>query len=435
MQTLGNWFQADSSNRASPTIPDFIKLTPTSNSLIVVLYVPILLLLQVFRFFNSGLMSDIPKIPLEEQELLINQPLPWSVYGPDDELLLNQGEEIGCEHQKYILLTRGVFREATLQEARQINSTERTSLASPFHVLDTIRQNSHRLLLSMLAGKKDPDYRFRILKICKVIQKLCTENRDAVLGAIILDQKSLYTQIHPILCALLTELLLRQKNVPENSRQKVIAAALTQNLGMMELQESLTRQTTVLTEAQKQRIREHPALSRKILQQHGIQDKDWLESVQNHHEKPDGSGYPKGLTQAEIGLYARVLSLADIYSAMVLPRKYRDGFFVKRALREIFLQRGSSVDKTLAELLIQEIGIYPPGAFVTLKNGDTAIVIHRGHSQANQPIVLPVLSAHGEHYSTAQRKQAKPETPYAICQVIPRPDDLSLDLHRIWGLK
>ncbi len=380
-------------------------------------------------------MSDIPKIPLDAQELLINQPLPWSVYGPDGELLLNQGEEISGERQKYILLTRGVFREATLQEARRINDAERTSLASPFHVLDTICQNSHRLLLSMLAGEKAPDYRVRILKICKVIQKLCTENRDAVLGAIILDQKSLYTQIHPILCALLTELLLRQKNVPENSRQKVIAAALTQNLGMMELQESLTRQTTDLIEVQKQRIREHPTLSREILQQHGIDDKDWLESVQNHHEKPDGSGYPKGLTQAEISLYARVLSLADIYSAMVLPRKYRDGFYVKRALREIFLQRGSSVDKTLAELLIQEIGMYPPGAFVTLKNGDTAIVIHRGHSQGNQPIVLPVVSAHGEHYSTIQRKQAKPETPYAICQVIPRPDDVRLDLQRIWGLK
>ncbi len=394
----------------------------------------ILLLLPHLRL-TVFMMTEGLKVQLKADELLIDQPLPWAVFGPDGELLLNQGEKIATDHQKYILLTRGLFREATAEEARRTNRREEYGLASPFNVLDTIRQHNHRILSDMASGVSQPDYVQRIEKIVQVIQKLCTENKDAILGAILLDQKSLYTQVHPILSAMLTELLLRRKSVPVSVRQNIVAAALTQNVGMVALQEKLSGQVQPLTEEQKQAIHRHPQVGKKILQQQGVSDDAWLLAVEQHHEKPDGSGYPSGLQNVDITMFAKVLSLSDIYSAMVLPRKYRDGFFVKKALREIFLQRGASVDAQLAEMLIKEIGVYPPGSFVELANGDTAIVIHQGQHQVNKPIVLPIVSAQGVVYQKPERKNTAREALYGIVTVVPRPDNVDINLHAIWGLQ
>ncbi len=373
------------------------------------------------------------KIQLNENDLVIAEPLQWPVYGHDDELLLDKGESLKSERQKFILLTRGLFREATAEEAQKLNKNEKFSLSSPFNVLDAIRLNVSRILEDMKNAVKS-DYSQRIFRVAVVIQKLCNEDSDAALGAIILDQQAQYIQVHPIMCSLLTELLLRRKGIPEQDRLVFIAGALTQNIGMLELQENLSQQSSPLTQQQKNAIRKHPERSREILQQSGIDHKDWLETVQNHHERPDGSGYPNALKGDEINLYTRILSLTDIYSAMVLPRKYRDGYFIKKALRDIFMQRGETVDKELAQLLIKELGIYPPGTFVKLANGDTAIVIRRGSRQPHFPMVLSFLSAQGEAYTPPQRKDTRYQDLYGIVEVIPRIDSVQLELNQIWGL-
>jgi HD-GYP domain-containing protein (c-di-GMP phosphodiesterase class II) len=373
------------------------------------------------------------KIQLKENELIVGKPLPWPVYGHDDELLLDKGKSLESERQKHILLTRGLFREANDQEARQLEKQEKFSLSSPFNVLDAIRLNVTRILEDM-KNSVASNYNHRVIRVATAVQKLCFENADAALGALILDQQAFYTQVHPIMCSVLTELLLRRKKIPKQDRLLYIASALTQNIGMLELQESLYKQSSPLTEQQHIAVKKHPYLSREILQGLGVDHKEWLGTIQNHHERPDGSGYPNSLQGDEISLYARILSLTDIYSAMVLPRQYRDGYFIKKALRDIFMQRGGSVDKKLTQLLIKELGICPPGTFVKLANGDTAIVIHRGVKQANSPMVLSILSPGGAPYNNPQRKDTKYQELYGIVKIIPRIDDLKLDRNQIWGL-
>lgn len=373
------------------------------------------------------------KIQLKECDLSVGSPLAWSVYAHDGELLLEKGETIIGERQKRILLTRGLYRQATPEEARELQKQEKFSLTSPFNVLDAIRQNVNRILDDM-NGAVDSDYQRRIMKVATVIQKLCQENADAALGAIILDQQALYSQVHPVMCALLTELLLRRQNIPGQDRLLYIAAALTQNIGMLDLQDRLNKQSSPLTEQQKLAIKKHPIIGYDILQCLGITEKEWLNTVRHHHERPDGSGYPHGLKGDRISLYARTLSLIDIYCAMILPREYRDGFFIKKALRDIFMQRGSAVDTKQAQLLIKELGVYPPGTFVRLINGDTAIVVSRGVTHANAPVVLSVLSPEGAPYKNPRRIDTQQEALYGIVKAIPRPAPLQLDRNQIWGL-
>jgi HD-GYP domain-containing protein (c-di-GMP phosphodiesterase class II) len=76
-----------------------------------------------------------------------------------------------------------------------------------------------------------------------------------------------------------------------------------------------------------------------------------------------------------------VVALADMYSAMITPRSYRQPVMAHNALKNIFTKRGEAVDNQLTQLLIREVGLYPPGSFVKLVNGDTAIVIKRAISK------------------------------------------------------
>ncbi len=373
------------------------------------------------------------KMQLKKDELIVGAPLVWPVYGQDGELLLEKGQSLSSEKQKHILITRGLYREPTTTELKRMEGNDRFTLSSPFNILDAIRQNITRILDDMSKGIEG-DYSQRVIRVATVVQKLCRENVDAALGAIILDQNAMYTEIHPVLSAILTELLLKRKKIPAEDRLLYIAAALTQNIGMLALQEVLHKQAAPLTEKQREQITQHPTVGKEILEGLGVNQPEWLSTVLNHHERPDGKGYPNGLKDEQIDLFARTLSLADIYSAMILPREYRDGIHVKKALREIFVQRGSIVDESLAQFLIKEMGIYPPGTFVQLANGDTAIVIRRGLKEANAPLVLSILSPRGAPYKNPQQKDTKYKDLYGIIKVLPRIEHLELDRNEIWGL-
>ena len=118
---------------------------------------------------------------------------------------------------------------------------------------------------------------------------------------------------------------------------------------------------------------------------------------------------------------------------MILPRKYRDGYYVKKALQNIFLQRGKLVDERITQLLIKEIGIYPPGTFVKLTNGDTAIVLRRGTKNANSPIVLSIVTPRGAFFEKPKQRDTIHKDIYGITKVVSRPEDFTMNREEIWG--
>ncbi len=369
---------------------------------------------------------------IKKNELIAGQSLPWSVYSNEGKLLLDQGQVISNEKQIERLLAIGVFREPTAEEILKEGKSTDVNEDSPFILLDRLKIELEAVLTDITSNIKS-DYNSRIIEQTKVVQTLCFTNSDAVLASIIFDQESSYSNIHPIYCAVLTELLTRRQNIPSEDRLLFIAAALTQNIGMRELQDQLSHQTEPLTEVQQKAIKEHPYKSMEMLVEHGIDHHEWLNTILYHHERPDGQGYPVGMKGDDIPAHAKVLSLIDIYSAMILPRKYRDGFFVKKALQKIFLQRGKLVDEHIAQLLIKEIGVYPPGTFVKLANGEIAIVLRRGAHNANSPLVLSIIAPRGGFFEKPKRRDTIHKDIFGIIKVVPRPEGFKMNRNEIWG--
>lgn len=252
---------------------------------------------------------------IQPGEIEVGATLRFDCYDASGTLLLKKGLVIASEHQFEALLKRGLYQAPEDVERRQCLEPERKS---PFHMLDAFRSRLAGIFAAF-AKPEGADVLGRIRSLCADIQALCRYDADAALGALHLDHEGRYTIIHPLYVAILCELIAQSKAMAQAERISLLAAALTENVSIIDLQETLQRQATPLTPEQQQAMRVHPLESVDMLLAAGVGDDLWIKTVLHHHEKLDGSGYPGAMRGEHIPLTVRILSLADTYSAMVTP--------------------------------------------------------------------------------------------------------------------
>lgn len=374
-------------------------------------------------------MSIGERVKVTHGEIRVGQALPWPLYDGEGKLLLRQSYIIQTDSQLERLLDRGVYRPEPESPKRRDADGAANKPLTPFDKIGFL-ETRLRSIFDDIVAKKD-GVPTRVIEFCDALQALCDEDADAALGALHLDQQGSYTIFHPIHVALLCELLGRRLRMDLHERMSMLAAAVTANVGMVELQELLHNQTDPLSTEQREALNRHPVDSVAMLVAAGIEDEAWLEAVIQHHERPDGSGYPHGIRAEAISLTARVLALADIYCAMITPRRYRSEILAKDALREMFLKRGEEVDSDLVQLFIKEMGIFPPGALVRLNNGEHAVVIKRSRD-AKCPRAQAVAGPRGAPYSVIRERDCSNEE-YGIKEMIHRDKGLVLNPTKLWG--
>lgn len=195
-------------------------------------------------------------------------------------------------------------------------------------------------------------------------------------------------------------------------RRCVLRTALTMNLSMADLQNKLAAQVSPPTPMQRAEIQSHPERSAAMLEMAGVTDADWLEAVRQHHEEPDGTGYPR--RPAQVHEVARLVHSADTFTAKLSPRLKRQPMLADAAAR---LQYQADKGDALTAALIKEFGLYPPGCAVRLKSGEVGMVMRRGES-ANTPVVAVLTDRSGMlRTEPARRDTARPE--YGIQAVVP----------------
>ena len=367
-------------------------------------------------------------IKLDAKVMRVHAELPWPVFDASGRLLLNEGEMIPSEHALQILLERGLYRQLTAEELRQpVAKPEDRPV--PFDAINEYIPRLQQINLG-LKGARDGIVE-RVRKLAHEIHQLCELDSDAALGAIHLGREHSYSHLHQIHTAILCEIFGRSLGYSAVQSESLIAAALTANISMLELQDKLHTQKEPPNESQLSEIRQHPRNSETILKAAGVTDPLWLQIVFQHHERIDGSGYCEGLQGDAIIEEAKLLALADIYSAMVSPRAYRAEMQAKEVLRDMFLTRGNSVDERLCMVFIKEMGIYPPGSFVRLVNGEIAVVIQRGKS-ATSPLVSSILSPRAGLYIKPLRRDTSLKE-YAIKEFCTMEKSVKLNLSVIWG--
>ncbi len=356
-------------------------------------------------------------LPLDA--LALQQPVPVNVWDPKGVLLLRKGEAITSEqHRGLLMLHSPVVLEAdwrawsygyTAELDRMVRGNETLSrIAGLSHAVELpnveVREEDslvdawadlHAALNSLLQqGRAATHFNDRIERLSTRALRLWRDAPDdslLVLVQLLFDVRMGYSASHALLAAGLCALVAPSTGLSPSEQAALFRAALTMNIGMTRTHDIMARQSSALTDMQRQTVREHPLRSAAVLRELGVQNALWLQLVEEQHEKPDGSGYPTGKRVTD--LPQRLLQMADVYAACISPRQGRGGLLSQQVARELYLGPDQQPD-ALGALFVKHIGFYPPGSYVRLASGEVAVVTRRG-AKANAPQVFAIVGKQG----------------------------------------
>ena len=266
----------------------------------------------------------------------------------------------------------------------------------------------------------------------RLLLSLLAEDSDAVLAAAYLTHDVRdgrpYQQL---LGAIVAAQLAPQCELGEGQRLALVCAALTRDTALHEIDKSYAT-ARELPEIAQLTVREHPLAAVKLLLQHGINDRDWLTFVAEHHERPDGSGYPNGKKEGELQAGSMLLGLADVYAGMVLANLRRPGIFPANALKEIFLGKGSKHPEKQVVALLKTLTRFPAGTLVSLANGEIGLIKNPPPSQS-QPQVYSVYDRSGMPRSAPVIRDSN-QSEFAItgCVAPEKCQSAALVIRRLW---
>lgn len=167
---------------------------------------------------------------IKEEDIHLGQPLPWDCFDKHGLLLLRKDTVVTSKKQVQGLIERGLFIEQITQEPPPLEQER----PSPFQLLEDFKTRLKTIFHGIVyhQGSDLPD---RVIKICRDLQDLCETDSDAALAMLHTDVEGRYTLIHPLAVAILSELIAKRKNVSQEARLPLLAAALTANVGMIDL--------------------------------------------------------------------------------------------------------------------------------------------------------------------------------------------------------
>jgi len=173
---------------------------------------------------------------------------------------------------------------------------------------------------------------------------------DALVKAV--DTKDRYTRRHSEDVMTYSVQIARELQLAAGEVRAAEVAGLLHDVGKIGVPDSILRKPGKLTEADMQAIKQHPMMGAIIVGAvPGFEDA--LDAVRHHHERWDGAGYPLGLSGQDIPLLARVMAVADAYSAMTTDRPYRKGMQADKALCVLEEGSGAQWDPTCVEAFVR----------------------------------------------------------------------------------
>ena len=170
--------------------------------------------------------------------------------------------------------------------------------------------------------------------------------------ALAVEMRDPYTSGHQARVAELAQAIAEEINLPAGDVEGVYMAASIHDIGKISLPAEILSKPVRLTEIERKMIQAHSRMGYEILK--GI-DFSWpiAQTLLQHHERMDGSGYPNGLGGKEISIGARIVGVSDVVETMASHRPYRPSIGLDKALEEIFDNKGTLYDEQVVSACLK----------------------------------------------------------------------------------
>jgi putative nucleotidyltransferase with HDIG domain len=183
----------------------------------------------------------------------------------------------------------------------------------------------------------------------------------------------------------------RNLGLPPDELHPLGMGGLLKDIGIMRLPPELLHKPTGLTPDEKAHMRTHVDHGTEMLADEIALPEEVREIVARHHERIDGSGYPRRLTGDQIGLYGEMAGIVDSYCAMLSPRPFRPARLGQWVVEEINAMRNIRFTAAVVDEFVQFVGLYPVGTLIELNSGEVGVVIEQNRVRRLKPRIMLLL--------------------------------------------
>ena len=207
-------------------------------------------------------------------------------------------------------------------------------------------------------------------------------NPDAMVQLTDIRTHNDYTFAHSVNMCSLAVLLAASIGYNQPRLKELALGALLHDIGKVEISNEILNKPMQLDDTEWRIMQHHPMAGFQILKKRGNVPAPSMIVCYAHHERYDGSGYPRGVAGEEIHEYARLAAIADVFDAVTADRPYRPGLMLHEAYDLLMASSGTHFDQRLLAKFLQSIAVYPVGSVVELSDGAVAVVksVHQGIS-------------------------------------------------------
>lgn len=220
-------------------------------------------------------------------------------------------------------------------------------------------------------------------------------NPDASVWLTRIKAKNEATAQHSLNVAALSIIMAKSMGMSPREMEDLGVCGMLHDVGKTSVSTEVLMKTGPLTDEERTEMQRHTKYGRDILVSTRSVMSGAADVAHSHHERPDGTGYPRRLGDDSIPLFAKIVSIAEAYDTMTINQPYRTAYSPSDALQELYAQCGKQFDEDLVIRFIDAVGIFPPGSIVEMQNGEVGIVLSNTKEKL-RPRVIMILDAVGE---------------------------------------
>jgi putative nucleotidyltransferase with HDIG domain len=248
-----------------------------------------------------------------------------------------------------------------------------------------------QLLNELTIGRK-LDYQ-KVDEIAEVVYKNVDDSNHIAKCLMEIRTMDEYTYTHCVNVSFYSMLIAKWLKLSPQIIKDVIRAGLLHDIGKVKISNEILNKKGKLSSQEFEVIKKHSLYGYELIKDIPELSEGVKQAVLSHHERMDGSGYPQGLTGSTIGLYAKIVAVADVYDAMTQNRIYKNKVSPFEAF-EMFSTIGlSAFDTDVLSIFLKHLSASYIGTNVLLSNGEKGEIVYI----PPQEIISPIVSV-GENY-------------------------------------
>ncbi|MCR4714701.1 MAG: HD domain-containing protein [Treponemataceae bacterium] len=271
-------------------------------------------------------------------------------------------------------------------EQKEIQDTEASRITTVLNVYNEYL-NYIYAVYTRYATHKELDYN----DISATVKELCffiKDNKNYILRLNPTQdaQSKMFLINHSLRSTIIAITIGFQLRFPLSKLVELGVACLLHEIGMLQLPPQYYMSDKMLSGFEKKAILTHPLYSYNILKKASFPLSICL-GVLDHHEREDGSGYPRHLPGTEMSIYAKIIAVACSYEAITAPRHFKDAQSSYEAMVEILKNSRKTYNESIIKALLCSLSLFPIGSYVYLSDGRIGQVIDANPADPKNPIV------------------------------------------------